>query len=90
MLTLRQFMDPSSFQPIFYFLVIKASITLVVTPLVLALAPVSSPQHHIASVDIVAIMIQVCLVLVLPAPIMLRIVRRVGAWQANLAIEALS
>ncbi|QRV79592.1 transmembrane protein [Ceratobasidium sp. AG-Ba] len=65
------FMDPSSFQPIFYFLVVKASITLVVTPLVLALAPV-------------------CLVLVLPAPIMLRIVRRVGAWQANLAIEALS
>jgi hypothetical protein len=35
-------MDPSSFQPIFYFLVIKASITLVVTPLVLAFAPVSN------------------------------------------------
>ncbi|KAG8722025.1 hypothetical protein FRC08_007794 [Ceratobasidium sp. 394] len=34
------FTDPSSFQPIFYFLVVKASITLVVTPLVLALAPV--------------------------------------------------
>ncbi|KAG8747787.1 hypothetical protein FRC10_011232 [Ceratobasidium sp. 414] len=66
-----QFTDPSSFQPIFYFLVVKASITLVVTPLVLALAPV-------------------CLVLVVPAPAMLRIVRRVGAWQANLAIEALS
>ncbi|CAE6423222.1 unnamed protein product [Rhizoctonia solani] len=65
------FMDPSSFQPIFYFLVIKASITLVVTPLVLALAPV-------------------CIILVLPAPAMLRVVRRVGAWQANLAIEALS
>ncbi|KAG8687247.1 hypothetical protein FRC09_013612 [Ceratobasidium sp. 395] len=65
------FIDPSSFQPLFYFLVIKASITLVVTPLVLALAPV-------------------CLVLVVPAPAMLRIVRRVGAWQANLAIEALS
>ncbi|KAJ1304783.1 hypothetical protein OPQ81_005919 [Rhizoctonia solani] len=65
------FTDPSSFQPIFYFLVIKASITLVVTPLVLALAPV-------------------CLILVLPAPAMLRVVRRVGAWQANLAIEALS
>ncbi|KAG9082770.1 hypothetical protein FRC06_004864 [Ceratobasidium sp. 370] len=70
-LTLAQFMDPSSFQPIFYFLVVKASITLVVTPLVWALAPV-------------------CLVLVVPAPAMLRIVRRVGAWQANLAIEALS
>ncbi|KAG9124950.1 hypothetical protein FRC07_009584 [Ceratobasidium sp. 392] len=66
-----KFMDPSSFQPLFYFLVIKASITLVVTPLVLALAPV-------------------CMILVLPAPAMLRIVRRVGAWQANLAIEALS
>ncbi|KAF8609010.1 hypothetical protein BDV93DRAFT_504477 [Ceratobasidium sp. AG-I] len=65
------FTDPSSFQPLFYFLVIKASITLVVTPLVLALAPV-------------------CLILILPAPAMLRIVRRVGAWQANLAIEALS
>ncbi|KAH7339817.1 hypothetical protein B0J17DRAFT_716815 [Rhizoctonia solani] len=65
------FMDPSSFQPIFYFLVIKASITLVVTPLVLVLAPV-------------------CIIFVLPAPAMLRVVRRVGAWQANLAIEALS
>ncbi|KAF8739740.1 hypothetical protein RHS02_04734, partial [Rhizoctonia solani] len=65
------FTDPSSFQPLFYFLVIKASITLVVTPLVLALAPV-------------------CIILVLPAPAMLRIVRRIGAWQANLAIEALS
>ncbi|CAE6416287.1 unnamed protein product [Rhizoctonia solani] len=65
------FMDPSSFQPLFYFLVIKASIALVVTPLVLALAPV-------------------CIILVLPAPAMLCIVRRIGAWQANLAIEALS
>jgi hypothetical protein len=39
--TYAMFLDPTSYQPIFYFLVIKASITLVLTPLLLAIVPVS-------------------------------------------------
>ncbi|KAG8967210.1 hypothetical protein FRC03_010454 [Tulasnella sp. 419] len=68
--TYAMFLDPSSYQPLFYFLVIKATTTLLLTPLVLAFAPVS-------------------LALVFPAPFMLRTVKRMGKWQADLAMEGL-
>jgi len=64
------FSDPASYQPLFYFIVIKGAMTLIMTPLVLAAVPVS-------------------LVLVLPAPFVLRAVRKVGLWQADLAMEGL-
>lgn len=65
-----QFTDPTSYQALFYFLVIKPSITLIFSLLLL-------------------IFIVPALVLVLPAPAALRAVRRLGAWQANIAIEGL-
>lgn len=64
------FTDPTSYQALFYFLVIKPSITLIFSLLLL-------------------IFIVPALVLVLPAPAALRAVRRLGAWQANIAIEGL-
>lgn len=65
-----QFTDSISYQALFYFLVIKPSITLSFGLLLIVLVPVS-------------------FVLVLPAPAMLRIVRRLGIWQANVAVEGL-
>lgn len=59
-----------SYQPLFYFIVIKGATTLLMTPIILVVVPVS-------------------LVLVLPAPLMLRAMRRVGLWQADLAMEGL-
>lgn len=65
-----QFTDPTSYQALFYFLVIKPAITLILTIVVWAAAfPL--------------------LLLILPAPAVLRAVRRLGKWQANIAIEGL-
>ncbi|KAI0043677.1 hypothetical protein FA95DRAFT_362760 [Auriscalpium vulgare] len=64
------FTDPTSYQALFYFLVIKPGITLLLSLFVIVLVPVS-------------------LVLVFPAPAMLRLVRRLGIWQANVAVEGL-
>ncbi|KAG8970456.1 hypothetical protein FRB90_010665, partial [Tulasnella sp. 427] len=68
--TYAMFLDPASYQPIFYFIVLKGATALFMTPLIVALFPVS-------------------VVLVLPAPLALRLLRRIGLWQADLAIEAL-
>ncbi|KAH8977217.1 hypothetical protein EDB86DRAFT_1277228 [Lactarius hatsudake] len=59
-----------SYQALFYFLVIKPGITILLTLLVLIVVPIS-------------------LVLVVPAPAMLRLVRRLGIWQANVAVDGL-
>ncbi|KAH9484736.1 hypothetical protein JR316_0001636 [Psilocybe cubensis] len=68
--TYAMFTDPTSYQALFYFIVIKPAITLLI------------------SIAIVAIGIP-AFVLVLPAPAMLRAVRKVGIWQANVAVEGL-
>ncbi|KAG9044992.1 hypothetical protein FS837_007218 [Tulasnella sp. UAMH 9824] len=68
--TYAMFLDPASYQPIFYFIVLKGATTLFMTPLIVALFPVS-------------------VVLVAPAPLALRLLRRIGLWQADLAMEAL-
>lgn len=68
--TYAMFLDPASYQPIFYFIVLKGATTLFLTPLIIALFPVS-------------------VVLVAPAPLALRLLRRIGLWQADLAMEAL-
>ncbi|KAN0142146.1 hypothetical protein V8E53_000608 [Lactarius tabidus] len=64
------FTDPTSYQALFYFLVIKPGITILLSLLVVIVVPIS-------------------LVLVVPAPAMLRLVRRLGIWQANVAVEGL-
>ncbi|KAF9227172.1 hypothetical protein BS17DRAFT_878173 [Gyrodon lividus] len=64
------FTDATTYQALFYFLVIKPSITFFVSIALVVLVPVSY-------------------VLVLPAPIMLRFVRKLGIWQANVAVEGL-
>ncbi|KAG1752851.1 hypothetical protein EDB19DRAFT_1892855 [Suillus lakei] len=68
--TLAMFTDWTSYQALFYFLVIKPSITLFLTIPLLVVVPVSY-------------------VLVFPAPMVLRIVRKLGIWQANVAVEGL-
>jgi hypothetical protein len=68
--TYAMFTDATSYQALFYFLVIKPSITLALTALLLVAVPVA-------------------FVLVLPAPAMLRAVRRIGIWQAGVAVEGL-
>lgn len=68
--TIAMFTDWTSYQALFYFLVIKPSITLFLTIPLLVVVPVSY-------------------VLVFPAPIVLRIVRKLGIWQANVAVEGL-
>lgn len=65
-----QFTDGTTYQSLFYFLVIKPSITLLLGISLVVLVPVS-------------------FVFVLPAPAMLRITRRLGIWQANVAVEGL-
>ncbi|KAG1715628.1 hypothetical protein ID866_1552 [Astraeus odoratus] len=64
------FTDPTTYQALFYFLVIKPGITIGMTVLLVVLVPASY-------------------VLVLPAPLVLRLVRRLGIWQANVAVEGL-
>ncbi|KAG6847994.1 hypothetical protein H0H93_004297 [Arthromyces matolae] len=64
------FTDPTSYQALFYFLVIKPSITIVFSLVIL-------------------IFVLPALILVLPAPAALRAVRRLGIWQANVAVEGL-
>ncbi|KAG1890133.1 hypothetical protein F4604DRAFT_1708810 [Suillus subluteus] len=68
--TIAMFTDWTSYQALFYFLVIKPSITLFLTIPLLVVVPVSY-------------------VLVFPAPMILRIVRKLGIWQANIAVEGL-
>ncbi|KAG1790490.1 uncharacterized protein HD556DRAFT_1433283 [Suillus plorans] len=68
--TIAMFTDWTSYQALFYFLVIKPSITLFLTIPLLVVVPVSY-------------------VLVFPAPIVLRFVRKLGIWQANVAVEGL-
>ena len=55
---------------LFYFLVIKPSITLFLTLALIVLVPLS-------------------FILVVPAPAVLRAVKRIGVWQANIALEGL-
>ncbi|PCH35975.1 hypothetical protein WOLCODRAFT_126472 [Wolfiporia cocos MD-104 SS10] len=64
------FTDPTSYQALFYFLVIKPGITIIFGLLLLILVPIS-------------------FVLVWPAPATLRLARRLGIWQANIAVEGL-
>ncbi|KIK99392.1 hypothetical protein PAXRUDRAFT_822809 [Paxillus rubicundulus Ve08.2h10] len=68
--TYAMFTDATTYQALFYFLVIKPSITFFVSLTLVVLVPVSY-------------------VLVLPAPLMLRFVRKLGIWQANVAVEGL-
>ncbi|KAJ3506014.1 hypothetical protein NLJ89_g7109 [Agrocybe chaxingu] len=64
------FTDPTSYQALFYFLVIKPAITLLI------------------SIGIIAVGLPL-IILVLPAPAVLRAIRKIGIWQANVAIEGL-
>ncbi|KAI0298995.1 hypothetical protein B0F90DRAFT_1810746 [Multifurca ochricompacta] len=64
------FTDPTSYQALFYFLVIKPGITILLSVLVIVLVPIS-------------------LLLIIPTPAMLRLVRKLGIWQANVAVEGL-
>jgi len=64
------FTDATTYQSLFYFLVIKPGITVLLGISLIILVPVS-------------------FVFVLPAPAMLRVTRRLGIWQANVAVEGL-
>jgi len=64
------FTDPTSYQALFYLLVIKPGITILLSLLLIVVVPVS-------------------FALIVPAPAMLRLVRRLGIWQANVAVEGL-
>jgi len=64
------FTDPTSYQALFYFLVIKPGITILLSLLLIVLVPVA-------------------FALIVPVPAMLRLVRRLGIWQANVAVEGL-
>jgi hypothetical protein len=67
-----QFLDwEGSYLPIFHFLVIKASIALVLTPFLLVVLPPA-------------------IILICPAPLVLRLVRNIGLWQAQIALEGLA
>ncbi|KAJ7466900.1 hypothetical protein FB451DRAFT_1259464 [Mycena latifolia] len=68
--TYAMFRDPTSYQALFYFLVIKPSITLLLS---LGLLVLGVPA----------------LVLVAPAPMAFRAIRKLGIWQANIAVEGL-
>ncbi|KAF8577932.1 hypothetical protein K439DRAFT_518562 [Ramaria rubella] len=70
-LSFLMFRDPTSYQALFYFLVIKPGLTLLITIALIVLVPPA-------------------FILLLPAPAVLRAVRRVGIWQAEVAIDALS
>ncbi|KAF8897838.1 hypothetical protein BD779DRAFT_1432248 [Infundibulicybe gibba] len=64
------FTDATSYQALFYFLVIKPSITLIFFLFAI-------------------IFVMPAIALILPAPAALRAARRLGAWQANIAVEGL-
>ncbi|KAF8645453.1 hypothetical protein AX16_007817 [Volvariella volvacea WC 439] len=64
------FTDPTSYQALFYFLVIKPGITLTLS---LAILIFGVPA----------------LLLILPAPAALRAIRKLGRWQAHIAVEGL-
>jgi len=66
-----QVTDPLSYQALFYFLVVKPAITLI---LFLLLVIVGIPLF----------------VLVLPIPVVLRMARKLGIWQAGIAVEGLA
>ncbi|KAF9526886.1 hypothetical protein CPB83DRAFT_857152 [Crepidotus variabilis] len=68
--TYAMFTDSRSYQALFYFLVIKPAITLLI------------------SIGLVVFGIPL-FVLVLPAPAVLRATRKIGIWQANVAVEGL-
>ncbi|KAF8321509.1 hypothetical protein F5887DRAFT_1066133 [Amanita rubescens] len=68
--TYSMFTDPTTYQALFYFIVVKSSITIILSLCLLIFVPPS-------------------FVLILPAPAVLRAVRKLGAWQANVAIEGL-
>ncbi|KAG9220253.1 hypothetical protein CCMSSC00406_0006318 [Pleurotus cornucopiae] len=68
--TRSMFFDPTSYQALFYFIVIKPAICLSLTLFLLTVIPIS-------------------FVLVLPAPFLLKTTRRIGVWQANIAVEGL-
>lgn len=68
--THAMFTDSTTYQALFYFLVIKPGITLGITILLIVVVPVSYA-------------------LIFPAPLMLRLVRKLGIWQANVAVEGL-
>ncbi|KAI0769405.1 hypothetical protein BD413DRAFT_604979 [Trametes elegans] len=64
------FTDPTSYQALFYFLVLKPGITVLMFLFFLGLVPIAT-------------------VLVFPLPAVLRLARRMGIWQANVAVEGL-
>ena len=64
------FTDATSYQALFYFLVIKPGVTVLMFLFFLGLVPVAAA-------------------LVLPFPAVLRLARRMGIWQANVAVEGL-
>jgi hypothetical protein len=64
------FTDSTTFQALFYFLVIKPAITLLFILFFLAIC-----------VPLLA--------LVIPTPVVLRVCRRIGRWQAVVAVEGL-
>ncbi|KAH9859008.1 hypothetical protein C2E23DRAFT_864768 [Lenzites betulinus] len=64
------FTDPTSYQALFYFLVLKPGITVLMSLFFVVVFPVA-------------------VVLVLPLPAVLRLARRMGIWQANVAVEGL-
>ncbi|TBU24655.1 hypothetical protein BD311DRAFT_867991 [Dichomitus squalens] len=64
------FTDATSYQALFYFLVIKPAITVLMFLFFLVVVPVAA----------------VCVV---PLPAVLRLARRMGIWQANVAVEGL-
>lgn len=64
------FTDPQSYTPLFYFLVLKPPLTILLWLFLVCFVPIS-------------------FILILPAPAMLRLVRRLGVWQANIAVEGL-
>ncbi|THU90895.1 hypothetical protein K435DRAFT_801676 [Dendrothele bispora CBS 962.96] len=68
--TYALFTDPTSYQALFYFLVIKPAITVIFSFLLLVL-------------------VIPAMVLVVTAPMALRAVRRLGVWQAGVAVEGL-
>ncbi|KAJ2932258.1 hypothetical protein H1R20_g4810, partial [Candolleomyces eurysporus] len=68
--TYAMFTDPTSYQALFYFIVIKPAITLSLLLVILIFAVPA-------------------IILILPAPAALRAVRRLGKWQANIAVEGL-
>ncbi|KAI0644721.1 hypothetical protein C8Q79DRAFT_1112059 [Trametes meyenii] len=64
------FTDATSYQALFYFLVLKPGVTVLMFLLFVGLVPLAA-------------------VLVVPLPAVLRLARRMGIWQANVAVEGL-